>query len=223
MPQFEWIENMTTRLQATFKFGEQANQIIEFEQNEFLKGKDFINTLYHAVVNKTVLLISYENFKSGEVKDIELHPYYLKQYNNRWFIFGRNPLFENVTNLALDRINSIKPITKEFLEHDIDFSEYFEDIIGVSSRVGEESVELILKVDINLWPYIKTKPLHGSQKVKEVNDEFVLLSLQLIPNYELESKLLQFGEQLEVVSPDAFREKMAIRIQKMNQKYNCAE
>ena len=36
LPQFEWIESMTTRLEASFEFGEEANQIIEFDQNEFL-------------------------------------------------------------------------------------------------------------------------------------------------------------------------------------------
>lgn len=222
MPQFEWIESMTTRLQATFKFGEQANQVIEFEQNEFLKGKDFIHDLYHAIVNKTVLSVEYESFHSEENHTIEFHPYYLKQYNNRWFVFGKNPQFPNLTNLALDRLSSFEQTNKDYLETDIDFSEYFEDIIGVSYPLNSELVEIELKANKKLWPYIKTKPIHGSQKVKEVNDEYTLFTLKLVPNYELESKLLNFGEQIEVISPDFVRNKLAIRIAEMNKKYNCA-
>ena len=62
LPQFEWIESMTTRLEASFQFGEEANQVIEFDQNEFLKGKEFINELYHAVTNKTPLAVIYKSF-----------------------------------------------------------------------------------------------------------------------------------------------------------------
>lgn len=222
MPQFEWIESMTTRLQATFKFGEQAKQIIEFDQNEYLVGKEFINPLYHAIINKTVLTISYKSFKTEHIQDIEFHPYYLKQYNNRWFVFGKNLSFENITNLALDRIIALETINKDYIGCSIDFNEYFEDIIGVSYNSVNEATKITIKVDAQLWPYIKTKPIHGSQKVKEVTDDFTIFSLFLVPNYELESKLLQYGENLEVLSPNSLRKKIASRIEKMYNKYKCA-
>ena len=86
LPQFEWIESMTTRLEASFQFGVDANQIIEFDQNEFLKGKEYIKDLYHAIINKTPLTVVYKSFNSNTEIQLELHPYYLKQYNNMYIV-----------------------------------------------------------------------------------------------------------------------------------------
>ena len=153
LPQFEWIESMTTRLEASFQFGEEANQIIEFDQNEFLKGKEFINELYHAITNKTPLSIVYKSFGSQKEINLEFHPYYLKQYNNRWFVFGKNPLFDNITNLALDRLIDVEVLDKIFIETDIDFKEYFEDIIGVTFNEKSEPTNIILRIDKSFNKY----------------------------------------------------------------------
>lgn len=223
LPQFEWIDNIITRLQASFQFGEEAKEIIEFEQNEFLKGKEFINPFYHAIVNKTVFNINYESFRSEINSIIEFHPYYLKQYNNRWFVFGKNPNYDNITNLALDRIKSLNIIDKLYIETTINFKEYFEDIIGVTFDSEKLPTKIILRIEKTLWPYIKTKPLHGSQKTKKIDEHAVEISLELIPNYELESMLLQFGEKLTVLEPNSLRETIKERSKKMIENYNCAD
>ncbi len=220
LPQFEWMESMTTRLEASFHFGEKANQIIEFEQNEFLKGQDYIRELYHAIVNKIILQIQYKSFKSEENVSIKFHPYYLKQYNNRWFVFGKNPDYNNITNLALDRISEImESADKNYVETDIDFMEYFEDILGVTFEDESELCKITLRIDQSLWPYIKTKPIHGSQKLVYKSDNFVDISLELIPNYELESTILQYGEKIIVLEPIELRKKISDKVDKMKFNY----
>lgn len=222
LPQFEWVESMTTRLEASFQFGLEANQVIEFEQNEFLKGKEFINPLYHSIINKTPLSITYKSFNASAEKPIEFHPYYLKQYNNRWFVFGKNPSFENITNLALDRIVDINTSDAEFIDSDIDFKEYFEDIIGVTSKIGQNPQKILLRIESDLWPYIETKPLHGSQKVKQRDIDCTVISLELIPNYELESIILLHGEKIQVLEPVELKLKIQDRITQLIKKYNRA-
>src|SRR5690606_32986709 len=101
----------------------------------------------------------------------------------------------------------------------IDFSEYFEDIIGVTLHEGDPVV-VELKVARKLWPYIETKPLHGSQKKKKEEETFVVLSLEVIPNFELEKLILSFGEEIEVLSPAMFRVKIMGRINGLQNNYN---
>ncbi len=64
----------------------------------------------------------------------------------------------------------------------------------------------------SLLPYITTKPIHGSQKVKDKGATYTVISLQLIPNYELESLILSYGEGLEVLEPQPLRRRLADRI-----------
>ena len=63
--------------------------IISFDTNPYIKGIEHLSTLYQPIKNKTVLTILYQDFNALEPYIINLHPSYLKQYNNRWFLIGR--------------------------------------------------------------------------------------------------------------------------------------
>jgi predicted DNA-binding transcriptional regulator YafY len=217
LPQYNWINEINTRLESTFNLKQQNNVIISFEQNEYLKGLQFISELYNAILYKKVLNIEYKNFKTAEGATIIISPYYLKQYNMRWFLFGKSNEYETLTNLALDRIESIEARSQEYIGTDIDFNEYFEDVIGVTIPLAQIE-NIILKVDNSLIPYITTKPLHGSQKIKE-QDNNIEVHLKLIPNYELETLILSFGEKIQVLEPTTLVQKVKDRINKMANNY----
>src|SRR5690606_20516754 len=143
MPQFEWITELVTRFDATFDMRDSSHTIIAFEQNQYLKGIEYISELYNAILYKKPLEILYKSFrKATQAQLISLHPYFLKQYNNRWFLFGMNPETGKLQNLSLDRIEDITELQIDYIENkDIDFEEYFEDIIGVT--VMENEVEMV--------------------------------------------------------------------------------
>jgi predicted DNA-binding transcriptional regulator YafY len=213
MPQFEWVDEIAARLDSGLGLSKTSQQIIEFEQNDYLQGLEFITPLYNAILYKKVLNLAYKSFKREDNQVIIFHPYYLKQYKNRWFVFGLNEEFGQITNLALDRMMGVEDSKHEYIPNDVDFSEYFEDIIGVTLHKEAKLEKILLKVNNNLYPYIKTKPLHGSQKIKEKGEKFVLIEMELIPNYELESLILSYGEGIEVLSPITLRDKIKNRIQ----------
>jgi predicted DNA-binding transcriptional regulator YafY len=220
LPQFVWMEELSTRLEHTFKL--KSNQkVISFEENQFLTGREFIRNFYNAIVNQNVLKIVYQSFKQQESVELEFHPYHLKQYNSRWFVFGIVTGNTNITNLPLDRIFSIDESHNKYVPNDsVDFDEYFEDVIGVSVPNNSVPQKVMLKIDRELWPYIKTKPLHGSQKVKQETNEFTLIQLEVHLNYELESLILSRGEAIEVLEPVELREKVKKRIQQLLNKYD---
>lgn len=135
----------------------------------------------------------------------------------RWFLFGKSKEYETITNLALDRIETILVANGEYTETNIDFNEYFEDVIGVT--IPNDTIEnIILKVDTSLISYMTTKPIHGSQKIKEIDNVFEL-HLKLIPNYELVTLLLSFGEKIQVLEPMSLVEKIKDRVGKMIKNY----
>ena len=219
MPQFDWVEELAMKLETKLNLKDVTSKVIEFDENKYLVGKNFISHLYDAILSKQVLNISYKSFKVEDAIEIIFHPYYLKQYNNRWFVFGRNHTYNSIQNLSLDRIISIEEAKIEYIENDlVDFEEYFEDIIGVS--IENEPVQtVVLKVEKSLLPYIQTKPLHESQFIKPFDENYGLVVIKVIPNYELESLILSFGERLEVMEPEVLREKLKDRIKKLREIY----
>lgn len=220
MPQFDWVEELTVRLQQTFNF-KTDEKVLSFEENIDLVGLEHISKLYNAIINRTVLQITYKSYKSEEESNHIIHPYHLKQYNNRWFLFGLNAAYKNISNLALDRIKNIKELKTDFIDNkEIDFDEFFYDVVGVSVDLSKAPQKVILKVDPDLLPYVISKPLHGSQKKPEIIDGETFINIKVQLNYELESLILSFGEKLEVVEPIELRLKIAERIKRNSINYN---
>lgn len=221
MPQFEWIEELLPKLDQTFSLSDHADKVMSFDTNEYLKGIEHLSELFNAIIYKKVLNIKYHSFKSEHPNTIIFHPYHLKQFNKRWFLFGKSQHFENLTNLALDRIVSIENTNVVYVENTtIDFEDYFEDVIGVTIPEDNDLIKIELLSDLRLAPYIKTKPIHGSQKTIFENDQGFMFSIEVVPNRELESVILGFGERLKVISPHVFKERIHQRIKESLNNYN---
>ena len=211
LPGFDWVNSLQTKLKSGLDLDKNNRQIISFEENEFLKGLGFLNVLYQYISQNQSVEITYKSFKSDAESQFTISPYYLKQYNNRWFLFGWNHQFGNIQNLALDRIISIKNSKETFINNEIDFNDYFEDIVGVSNNLEEKAVKISIKLSDNILPYIISKPIHGSQKISGN-----ILNLELKLNYELESLILSFGENMQVLEPLILVEKIKEKVLKMN-------
>jgi predicted DNA-binding transcriptional regulator YafY len=215
MPQFRWMEELLARLEETFKLrGREATNVVGFESNPYLRGLDYFSDVFNAIINRQSLRITYQRFRK-EPSAMTFHPYFLKQYNNRWFLLGMcDHLKERklITNLALDRIERVEAGNVPYIfNRDIDFDEYFEDVVGVT--VNDSPLEhVVVEVDNDLLPYVETKPLHGSQKIKMRGAHSTMVSLDVIVNHELENLLLCYIDKIRIVSPQLFRERMLERI-----------
>lgn len=208
----EELEEILPKLEKEFDLDTQTKQIIAFEENPFLKGLEFLNPLISYIKNETQLIVSYQSFKTSSMRKFDLSPYFLKRYNQRWFLFGQIEGFDSLTNLALDRIDSIELSSNTFKPNtQFDWDEYFDDMIGVSRPPNGVLTKIQLKFTSDQAPYIKTKPLHGSQKVIAENPDGFVVQIEVIPNYELESLILSFGSDCEIISPIEFRDKIMER------------
>lgn len=203
MPQFEWVNELVPKLQQGIVTDDSTTTIMEFDSNQYLKGIEQLGPLHNAIFYKKVLTISYQPFESDAPFDVVIHPYFLKQYNNRWFLFGYNPDKEKYDwNLAIDRILSFEETSSYYQENTvIDWQEYFEDIVGVTKPEGSKPDEVVLQFFGRTGKYIETKPLHGSQKSKWINEQTIEITLQLIINYEFERLLLSYADSILVKKP----------------------
>lgn len=199
-PQFDWLRLCLIAIENGSVLG--LGSVMSFENNADLSGIENISTLADAIVNKYPIKLAYQPYWAEQQQIIYVHPYHLKQFNNRWFLIGKPENLDAIHNYAVDRIKAVEHLSKKYIESDIDFSEYFDDVIGVSVSDGPiEHLELM--VSKFRYPYIQTKPLHWSQRhIKEKDtDDHVFISLDVIPNRELISLLLSFGSDVIVISP----------------------
>lgn len=220
MPQFEWIEELLVRIEDTFKLSGKTNAFVGFEQNPYLKGLNYFTELFSAIQNKKVLRIAYKGYRQTVEVESIIHPWYLKQFNNRWFLFGFNENYNALSNFALDRIFSVSEIQKDYFENlEIDFEEFFEDVIGVTVKQNDIPQKVLIKVARDLWPYIESKPIHGSQKVKSKNENDVEIEISVQLNHELISSLFSYMDGIEIEEPESLRSQIKDKLEQTLKNY----
>jgi predicted DNA-binding transcriptional regulator YafY len=189
---------------------DQFEQFVEFENAPLIKGSEFIEPLIMAIKNKKVLSIEYQSFSSDKAKTHILHPYYLKEYRNRWYLSGLDDEKQVVITLGLERMLTVEDKASLFFtSKTFHPKEYFGNILGISVNNNQNTPE---EIQISYTPqqalYIKTQPLHQSQEIISENAIECIMSYRLCPNYELKSYLLSLGKGCKVLQPESLKKEI---------------
>ncbi len=221
-PLTEDLEKVILKLQHQIEeYVHPKHDLILFEKSNKLKNVNFLQDLFEAIAEKTVLKIYYRFFNAEESIEKIIHPYFLKQYNSRWFLFGYDEINNRLDNSPIDRIESFKPITREFQEN-IQFfpKEYLKDMIGVTRHVDSKPEKIVFSVSKTRVDYILTKPVHDSQAlVKKYKSGWTDFSIEVIINKELFGLLLSFGHDLIIKYPKNFKEQFKQLLQNTFENY----
>lgn len=214
LPNQEWLNATLVQMKSTFNIGQAKASYVSFSQNEDLKGLKYFTPLYEAISSQQVVSLEYHQFGRPSYSRI-IHPYQLRQYNNRWFLVGKESAVSDVLPIVvvpLDRIDDYKILENEkFSPIKGDVEAYFKDIVGVSPKFGESCQHIVFKAYHPTSSYIETKPIHHSQRVVERYEEYTIFSLDLIPNYEFETIMLTYADKCEILEPLDLREKIKER------------
>lgn len=219
LPQFTWMDEVFVRLRDSFQLDGTVSGSVAFAQNPDLKGIELFPSLFDAIVKKQVLSIKYHRFgKPSALRTV--HPYQLRQYNNRWFLVGLEERLQPrvpVAIIPIDRIDGFE-VSESIVFQEYrgaDFDDYFYDIIGVSLNPEGKKERVVIKAAFPAASYIETKPLHPSQRILERGEGYVMFQLDVIPNYELETLLITYADQLEIIEPKEIRHSIIKRAQQI--------
>lgn len=219
---FEEMSDMIARLENNlYKNVPQGRSYIQLENNRQLKGLEHITPLYQAILHKRALLIEYKSFKAAAAQQQIYYPYLLKEYRNRWFLITRSKKGKLLLTMALDRMVSFQELPKEaFVEYDgIDLDIYFDEVLGVTRTEKDKPQKVVLLIDKYHAPYVQTKPLHHSQHILKNDEKGMLVSIDVIVNFELEREILGFGEHMRVVAPRSLQTNIQKRLEKARDAY----
>lgn len=212
-----WLEETISILECRFGIKANTENLVSFEKNDRLKGLEHLSGLIDAATNHQTIEIDYAQY-NGKRRVCTVFPYYIKQYNGRWFVLGLNDDNNRIENYALDRIASYREKDVAFKPNDqVDFNSYFDDIVGVSVPYEDiEPVKVVLRFTEKRYPYVVSKPIHQSQ---QVGDEPFTVSLNVIPTRELTQQILSFGPDVEVISPESLRAEISKKIEESFKNY----
>lgn len=218
---FQDLSGMVQRLENKIHSAKTKQEpVIDFEKNENLKGLEHIETLYQAIIRKKAVELRYQSFKARAANEFVFHPYYLKEYRNRWFVLGVKGNESHILTLALDRIGVIQETKAAYIPpRGFNVSEYFEHVIGVTVNRSSPPEKVVLFADNATAPYILTKPIHHTQQLLETLSNGVVLSIEVQLNFELEREILGFGDRVKVMAPERLKRRIREIIENASDQY----
>lgn len=221
-----WMANFMDKALQT---DVEQRPIIGFGQNEALAKLHLVPTFFDAIECNKVLSFTYNPGYHKELVDVVFHPQFMKEYNQRWFVFGKaydregKPL--KYTNCAIDRI--LEPVREEwkitYQGGDTDWLAYFKPMVGVS-RYGNKVMDIIIETqNAETYARLVTKRIHESQKVLQEHDDSKgqrgQLKISVIPNPELRTLLMSYQEGIKVLSPEKYVDEFVNHLKKMTKLY----
>ncbi len=202
---FSWIEELSAHLRMSLNMGKNANSYISYDDNAQLRGMQHFAQLHEYIRAGQPITVEYRPYNNPGLMEETIHPYFLKQFNSRWFVLGYNSKFDAITNFALDRIISIQKADVPFIPNTkYDFEEFYKNVIGVSIESQNDPIEeILIEVDGQQYPYVSSKPMHSSQQLVRFTDSGnAIISLKVIPNFELKQSILSYGKRMTVLKPE---------------------
>lgn len=225
---FGWLDDFNKSLGLV-----KAQPVIQMSKN-LLENKTIMAETFSAIRACTVIKLHYKLFNTSEEREVAISPYFLKEYNCRWYLVGAADDTGKLLTFALDRLKSIELLPGyEFRKAPEDLLERYEDIIGVSYYEDSEIHKIIFWVSDKSAPFIETKPLHGSQTIIKGEKEHLIraqshvptggsiFSIECMANYELIRELCSFGGELKVLSPQNIIDSVKQRIKSMVDLYQA--
>lgn len=190
-------------------------------------GHYFLEPILQGIRNRQILRITYERFGTKEPYTIDIEPYCVKLYHQRWYmvVHKANSRLSNLTLYALDRIKQLELISDSYydLPKDFDAAAFFKNYFGVYVNEENQPERMVIRAYGNQPDYFRTLPLHSSQKELSTGtsgqESYTDFEYHLALTYDLISDLLSKNSWIEVLEPKSLRERMQKEMEYMLRRY----
>lgn len=181
-------------------------------------GRSYLDIITKAMRENRQITIDYEDFFGNIIQGLKINPYFIRLFKRRWYVMAFVLQKKEIHRFGLDRIKHIEVTESKFC-YPKNFSpqEYYTDYYGVFH--DKRPIAIRLKAYREKPHYLRSLPLHHSQREIETNNNYTIFEYIIAPTYDFIQEILSHGNQLEVLSPDTFRQQIKAIIQEMHDFY----
>jgi hypothetical protein len=213
------MEILATAEQLSVNLIENNNTLsfVEFENKAAIETIPNFKNVLNAIQQQLPITFNHNSFYHLKESIYTVKPYFLKQYQNRWYVIGETE--KGYRTFGIDRIENIKLGTKKFKPKTEEAKDKFRNVIGLN-YVDHKLETIKLSFDISQKPYLLSLPLHRSQK--EINldtGKTFDIELRIHPNFEFRQQVLKYGSLVKVVEPKWLAEEIKEELRKAFRNY----
>lgn len=183
-------------------------------------GHDYLIDIIDLMNNSCTFDMEYQKFYADEKKLYRnMEPYGVQIFQRRWYVLARNPENDTLHTYSLDRITSLKKNDGTFkIPKDFSISDFFSDCFGIIKDATQKQ-HIVLRANAFQAKYLKTLPLHESQRIVSEDDNFTIFSYDLRPTFDFKQKILSYMGNVEIIEPQSFRNEIKGDIIRMLKSY----
>jgi len=175
------------------------------------QGMEHFNDVLSALRDRLIIRFRYEKYYGQSLSERNVEPLALKEFESRWYVLAKDLNDLAVKTFALDRISNLELTRQKYkLEKGFDVNDYFRNCFGIirPSEPGVKPEDILLSFKGDRGKYIKSLPLHESQRIVKDNEHELQVVLKLFITHDLIMELLSHGSELEVLKPASLRDIM---------------
>jgi len=179
------------------------SQNINFEKRK-PKGTENLNLLLGAIENNFQVSFSHKKFSDTSPSKRNVNPYAIKEFGNRWYLMAEDLKDNHIKSFAFDRINELRISRTKFQRNkNFDVNEHYKHCFGIVSPNGKKPVYVELSLKPHQAKYLKSLPLHESQRVVSDNENETVFSLNIVLTEDFIMEILSHGNRIKVLKPKA--------------------
>lgn len=200
------------RMLESYQIIHAINASYDFQDVVFLesrqpKGLEHFHALLHAIRNKRITEIIHQKYSETDSTNRVIHPLALKEALGRWYLIAIDTKDQKLKTFGLDRISDVLVQKTKYREkYNVDLRDKYRDSFGVLTNEKLKIQHVVLRFSYEQGQYVKTYPLHNSQRVIEEDRQYVWIELTMYVTFDFIKELLSFGSELQVVEPLSLRQ-----------------
>lgn len=188
---------------------------------EIPSSRYFLQDILEAMQESRIIEITYKNFHYRHSYTFPVAPYCIKMFQKRWYMLALS-IKDNILRIYnLDRITDLEFTDQNFtLPDDFHAQSYFSSYFGIVHDEKVQIQRIVIRADKNHQHYLRTLPLHDSQKEIFTCEEYADFELYLRPTYDFCMELLRPGAMIRVLEPESLRQRMKTLAQEILDLYH---
>lgn len=215
-------DQSVTRMIDAFSIHHALQEGNKLSPSVFLEKRKSLETeniygIIHAIQNGYILQFTYQKHWEDFSTQRMVYPIAIKESQQRWYLVALDKKNDVVKTFGLDRISNLKVTDTKFKPFAYNVEKEFQHAFGVETYSPAEKV--VLEFSKQQGNYIKTFPLHESQRIMEETEYSVILEIFIHTTNDIIMELLKYGSDVEVIEPQSLIGTMKERIKQMANLY----
>jgi proteasome accessory factor B len=180
-------------------------------------GTHLINGMLYAIQNNFQITFTHTKFWDMQITQRTVKPIAIKESQHRWYLIAQDCKDGSIKNFCFDRISDFKISDNKFKPVLFDVEKAYKHAFGIETYEPEQKV--VLQFSWQQGNYIKSFPLHTSQKIITDTENKLVVELYIHPTNDFAMELMKYGPEVKVLEPKSLQKKMKDRIVAMAKLY----